>query len=306
MATSTLKTPRLAIVTLVVASLFATAAPSDAPDARVVFTDITDEMSARERVERMNAELEERVDTRTAELREAMKELDAFTYSVSHDLRAPIGAVSGFAHLLRSAEAARLSEDGLRLLGFIEHNAERMTRLIEGLLRFSRLGRSDLRRTRVSMNELAGESLLDFVDVAARARINAGPMPDCEGDPALLSQVWSNLVGNALKYSRDASLPCIDIGWDASQGAYYVRDNGVGFDMAYAGKLFGVFERLHHESEFDGNGIGLAIAERIVRLHGGAIWADAVPGRGATFWFTVPAIGSGAAPGLRSSPDPSR
>ena len=271
-----------------------------------VFTDITDEMSARERVERMNAELEERVETRTAELREAMKELDAFTYSVSHDLRAPIGAVSGFAHLLRSAEAARLSEDGLRLLGFIEHNAERMTRLIEGLLRFSRLGRSDLRRTRVSMNELAGESLLDFVDVAARARINAGPMPDCEGDPALLSQVWSNLVGNALKYSRDASLPCIDIGWDASQGAYYVRDNGVGFDMAYAGKLFGVFERLHHESEFDGNGIGLAIAERIVRLHGGAIWADAVPGRGATFWFTVPAIGSGAAPGLRSSPDPSR
>jgi PAS domain S-box-containing protein len=253
-----------------------------------VFSDITEKVLARARIERMNAELEERVETRTAELSAAVKELDAFTYSVSHDLRAPVGAVSGFAHLLRGAEAARLSADGLRLLDFIEHNAERMTRLIEGLLRFSRLGRSSLHRTRVSMNGLAGESLLDFVDDAARARIDAGAMPDCEGDPALLSQVWSNLIGNALKYSRNADAPCIDIGWDASRNAYYVRDNGVGFDMAYAGKLFGVFERLHHESEFEGSGIGLAIAERIIRLHGGAIWADAAPGRGATFWFKVP------------------
>jgi len=261
-----------------------------------VITDITDEMTARGRLQSMNVELEERVEQRTAEMRAAMKELDAFTYSVSHDLRAPIGAVSGFAHLLRTAEAPRLSEDGLRLLGFIEHNAERMTRLIEGLLRFSRLGRSDLHRTRVSMNGLAGESLLDFVDEAARARVTAGSMPECEGDAALLSQVWSNLLGNALKYSRGADLPCVDIGWDAARSAYFVRDNGVGFDMAYAGKLFGVFERLHAESEFEGSGIGLAIAERIIRLHGGAIWADAAPGRGATFWFTVLATGRGAAP----------
>jgi PAS domain S-box-containing protein len=253
-----------------------------------VFSDITEEVLARARIERMNAELEERVETRTAELREAVKELDAFTYSVSHDLRAPIGAVSGFAHLLRSAEAERLSDDGKRLLGFIEHNAERMTRLIEGLLRFSRLGRSDLHRTRVSMNGLAAESLMDFVEEAARAQITAGSMPDCNGDPALLSQVWANLMGNALKYSRGARLPCIDIGWDDARQAYFVRDNGAGFDMAYAGKLFGVFERLHAETEFEGSGIGLAIAERIVRLHGGAIWADAAPGRGATFWFTVP------------------
>jgi PAS domain S-box-containing protein len=259
-----------------------------------VFSDITEEVLARARIERMNAELEERVETRTAELREAMKELDAFTYSVSHDLRAPIGAVSGFAHLLRSAEAPRLSADGLRLLGFIEHNAERMTRLIEGLLRFSRLGRSDLHRTRVSMNGLVAESLLDFVEEAARARITAASMPECNGDQALLSQVWSNLLGNALKYSRGAEVPCIDVGWDAPRNAYYVRDNGAGFDMAYAGKLFGVFERLHAESEFEGSGIGLAIAERIIRLHGGAIWADAAPGRGATFWFTVPAAGNGA------------
>jgi PAS domain S-box-containing protein len=265
-----------------------------------VITDITDEMTVRGRLQSMNAELEERVEQRTTEMRAALKELDAFTYSVSHDLRAPIGAVSGFAHLLRTAEAPRLTEDGLRLLGFIEHNAERMTRLIEGLLRFSRLGRSDLHCARVSMNGLAAESLLDFVDEAARSRITAGSMPECQGDGALLSQVWSNLLGNALKYSRGADLPCIDIGWDAARNAYYVRDNGVGFDMAYAGKLFGVFERLHAESEFEGSGIGLAIAERIVRLHGGAIWADAAPGRGATFWFTVPASRSGAAPSSSS------
>ena len=277
-----------------------------APYVVAVFSDITEEVLARARIERMNAELEERVETRTAELREAMKELDAFTYSVSHDLRAPVGAVSGFAHLLRNAEAARLSEDGRRLIDFIEHNAERMTRLIEGLLRFARLGRSDLRRTRVSMNGLAAESLLDFVDEAARARISAGAMPECHGDPALLGQVWSNLVGNALKYSRGAATPCIDIGWDAERGGYYVRDNGVGFDTAYAGKLFGVFERLHAESEFEGSGIGLAIAERIVKLHGGAIWGDAAPGRGATFWFTVPQGAGGAAPDLRSSPDARR
>jgi PAS domain S-box-containing protein len=275
-----------------------------APYIVAVFSDITEEVLARERVERMNAELEERVETRTAELRAAMKELDAFTYSVSHDLRAPVGAVSGFAHLLRSAESARLSEDGRRLIDFIEHNAERMTRLIEGLLRFARLGRSDLRRTRVSMNGLAAESLLDFVDEAARARVSAAAMPECHGDPALLGQVWSNLIGNALKYSRGAEAPRIDIGWDAGRCAYYVRDNGVGFDMAYAGKLFGVFERLHAESEFEGSGIGLAIAERIVKLHGGAIWADAASGRGATFWFTVPPGGAASEP--RSSPQARR
>ncbi len=255
---------------------------------RGITRNMTEAVRSRARIERMNAELEERVETRTAELRAAMKELDAFTYSVSHDLRAPIGAVSGFAHLLRSAEAERLSEDGQRLLGFIEHNAERMTRLIEGLLRFSRLGRSELRRSRVSMNGLVGESLMDFVDEVARANISAAAMPDCNGDPALLSQVWSNLLGNALKYSRGANPPRVDAGWDVERNAYYVRDNGIGFDMAYSGKLFGVFERLHAESEFEGSGIGLAIAERIVRLHGGAIWADAAPGHGATFWFTVP------------------
>lgn len=271
-----------------------------------VMSDVTDEIVARGRIERMNAELEERVETRTTELREAMKELDAFTYSVSHDLRAPIGAVSGFAHLLRSAEAARMTEDGLRLLDFIDQNAERMTRLIEGLLRFSRLGRSDLRRTRVSMNQLAGESLLDYVDESARANVSAGAMPDCEGDPALLGQVWSNLVGNALKYSRGANPPHVDIGWDAGRTAYFVRDNGVGFDMAYVGKLFGVFERLHHESEFEGSGIGLAIAERIVKRHGGAIWAEAAPERGATFWFTVPDSARGAASAIRPSPEKPR
>jgi light-regulated signal transduction histidine kinase (bacteriophytochrome) len=138
------------------------------------------------------------------------------------------------------------------------------------------------------MNELAGEALLDFAEAASGAEIRVGELPECHGDRALIGQVWANLVGNALKYARGRRPARVDIGWDAARRAYFVRDNGVGFDMAYAGKLFGVFERLHRESEFEGSGIGLAIAERIVKRHGGAIWAEAQVDRGATFWFTVP------------------
>jgi len=255
---------------------------------RGVGRDITDVKDAAERNEKINEELEERVEARTADLRAAIKELDAFTYSVSHDLRAPVGAIAGFTHLLRASEEKSLSADGRRLLGFVEQNATRMVGLIEGLLRFSRLGREDLRRTWLSMNELAGEALLDFAEAAEGAEIRVGELPECHGDRALIGQVWANLVGNALKYARGRRPARLEIGWDAARRAYFVRDNGVGFDMAYAGKLFGVFERLHRESEFEGSGIGLAIAERIVKRHGGAIWAEAKIDRGATFWFTVP------------------
>jgi len=255
---------------------------------RGVGRDITDLRSAAERIEKINEELEERVEARTADLRAAIKELDAFTYSVSHDLRAPVGAIAGFTHLLRSSAGENLSADGRRLLGFVEQNATRMVGLIEGLLRFSRLGREDLRRTWLSMNEIAGESLLDFAEATAGAEVRVGDLPECHGDRALIGQVWANLVGNALKYSRGRQPARVEIGWDAAKRAYFVRDNGVGFDMAYAGKLFGVFERLHRESEFDGSGIGLAIAERIIKRHGGAIWAEAKVDGGATFWFTVP------------------
>jgi hypothetical protein len=172
-----------------------------------------------------------------------------------------------------------------------------MINLIEGLLRFARLGSSELRRVRLSMNELAGEALVDFAQAAARAEVSIGALPECDGDRMLLGQVWVNLIGNAFKYSRNAERPRIEVGWDERKAAYYVRDNGIGFNMEYAAKLFGVFERLHHELEFEGSGIGLAIAERIVKRHGGAIWAHSADGAGATFWFTVPP----PAPGGRSS-----
>jgi PAS domain S-box-containing protein len=253
-----------------------------------VVIDITEARKARERNERLNVELEERVAERTVELRSALKELDAFAYSVSHDLRAPVGAVSGIAHLLRTGEAARLSDDGKRLLGMIEGNAERMVGLIDGLLRLSQLGRGTIRRIPLSMEELARDVLRDVAG-GARADIRIAELPGCDGDPAILRQVWANLIGNALKYSRTREAARVEIGWDEQCQAYYVRDNGVGFDMQYASKLFGAFERLHGEAEFEGSGIGLAIVQRILERHGGRIWADAAPERGATFWFTVPA-----------------
>lgn len=254
-----------------------------------VVIDITESRQARERNERINVELEERVAERTVELRSALKELDAFAYSVSHDLRAPVGAVSGLAHLLRTGEAARLSDDGKRLLGMIEGNAERMVGLIEGLLRLSQLGRGAIRRVALSMEDLARDALRDVGD-GTRAEVRIGELPGCDGDPVILRQVWANLIGNALKYSRTRDAARVDIGWDAQEKAYFVRDNGVGFDMKYAAKLFGAFERLHGEAEFEGSGIGLAIVQRILERHGGKIWADAAPDRGATFWFAVPAV----------------
>jgi len=253
-----------------------------------VVIDITEARKVRERNERINIELEERVAERTVELRGALKELDAFAYSVSHDLRAPVGAVSGLAHLLRSAEAPRLSDDGRRLLGMIEGNAERMVGLIDGLLRLSQLGRGAIKRVPLSMADLARDVLRDVAD-GARAEIRLGRLPGCDGDSMILRQVWANLIGNALKYSRTRAAARVDIGWDAERNAYFVRDNGVGFDMQYASKLFGAFERLHGESEFEGSGIGLAIVQRILERHGGKIWAEAAPDCGATFWFSVPA-----------------
>jgi PAS domain S-box-containing protein len=257
-----------------------------------VVIDITEARQARERTERINVELEERVTERTMELRRTLKELDAFAYSVSHDLRAPVGAVSGLAHLLRTGEAAQLSEDGRRLLTMIEGNAARMIGLIDGLLRLSQLGRGSIQRMALSMEELARDALRDVAG-ETRAEVSIGELPGCEGDAMLLRQVWANLIGNALKYSRTREAARVEIGWDAAQQAYYVRDNGVGFDMQYAARLFGAFERLHGEAEFEGSGIGLAIVQRILERHGGRVWAEAAIDRGATFRFTLPAAAAG-------------
>ena len=252
-----------------------------------IVTDITETLQARDKVERMNVELEERVARRTDELSIANKELEAFAYSVSHDLRAPIGAINGFVGLLRMNRDAGLSDDSIKLLGFIESNATRMTDLVEGMLSLSRIGRQAMSIRRVPMQDLV-KNVLSETAAGNAADIHLAPLPECQGDPLLLRQVVTNLVGNAFKYSRGCDPARIEIGYDSGTEAYFVRDNGIGFDMKHAGKLFGAFERLHSEAEFEGTGIGLAIVERIVLRHGGRVWATSAPGEGATFWFTVP------------------
>jgi PAS domain S-box-containing protein len=260
-----------------------------------IVVDVTEVHAAREKIERMNAELEERVAARTEELRATVKEMEAFNYTVSHDLRAPLGAINGFTQLLQMKEAGRLSEDGRKLLGFVESNANRMVVLVEGLLEFSRLGRQELARRQVAMSSLVRE-VLGELQAERHATLRLGWVPACDGDPLLLKQVWTNLIGNALKYTRGRGDAQIEIGFEAATSAYFVRDNGAGFDMRHAAKLFGVFERLHREDEFEGTGLGLAIVERIIRRHGGRIWAEAHPGKGAKFTFTVNHPGSAVLP----------
>jgi len=242
------------------------------------------------KVRELNISLERRVRDRTAELEAANRDLDSFGYSVSHDLRSPLGALNGFAHLLRAREAQHLSEDGVHLLRQIETNATRMTNLVEGLLEFSRLGRKPVTRVAVQMAVLVGE-VVDELRAEHRDRrleFRAGALADAYGDPVLLRQVWLNLIGNAVKYTRGRDPAVIEIGSDPATSEYFVRDNGAGFDMKYAERLFGVFERLHSESEFEGTGIGLAIVQRVVNRHGGAVRGEGYPDRGATFRFTLP------------------
>jgi len=257
---------------------------------RGVGKEVTERIRAEARVRELNVNLEQRVRERTADLEAANRDLDSFSYSVSHDLKAPIGAINGFAYLLRNNESSRLSEDGARLLGLIERNAERTVGLVDGLLAFSQLGRKSVLGSPVPMGALLAEAI-EELRVEQRWRevdLTIGPMPDCRGDALLLRQVWKNLVSNALKFSRQRDPAVIAIGYDQAAAAYFVRDNGAGFDMRHAQKLFSVFERLHGETEFEGTGIGLAIVQRIVQRHGGMISAEGEPGNGATFRFSLP------------------
>jgi light-regulated signal transduction histidine kinase (bacteriophytochrome) len=236
-----------------------------------------------DRVRRHSEELEERVRERTAEL-------EAFSYSVSHDLRAPLRAIDGFAGLLEREHAAQLDAEGRRLLAVVRASALRMSRLIDDLLNFSRLSRLEPSPQPLDMRELAASVVAELSAQYPAARVELGALPPAKGDHALLRQVLLNLVGNALKYSAKHAQPLVEIGGTAGEGGneYWVRDNGAGFDPRYAGKLFGVFQRLHSPDEFEGTGVGLAIVQRIVTRHGGTIRAEAEPGRGATFIFEFP------------------
>jgi len=224
-------------------------------------------------------------------LRAANAELERFTYSVSHDLRAPLRAIDGYARALDEDRGPTLDAEARRLLAVIRDNAKRMGHLIDALLNFSRLGRQPLGRARVNMSELARGVVEELRRAAGQdVEVALQPLPAATGDATLLRQVFANLIGNALKFSRGRPRPRVEIGarQEGGEAVYYVRDNGAGFDMRYADKLFGVFQRLHHVDEFEGTGVGLALAHRIVERHGGRVWAEGKVGEGATFYFTLP------------------
>ncbi|HUQ24642.1 MAG TPA: MASE4 domain-containing protein [Burkholderiales bacterium] len=241
------------------------------------------------RVKEHAADLEARVLERTAELEAVNKELGSFSYSVSHDLRAPLRAVDGYARMLEEDYAARLDEEGRRLLGVIRGSAGRMGQLIDDLLSFSRLGRQPLARQTVDSAALVRE-VVEELRGASPASVQILKLEPVQGDRALLKQVWINLVGNAFKYSGKRDAPLVEIGSqvEGEENIYWVRDNGAGFDMRYAAKLFGVFQRLHSNEEFSGTGVGLAIVQRVVTRHGGRVWAEGKPGEGACFFFSLP------------------
>ncbi len=253
--------------------------------------DVTARKRAEEAVKQLNADLEQRVMERTSELESANKELESFSYSVSHDLRAPLRAVDGFSQALLDDFGPQLPAEALRYVLTIRDGARRMGKLIDDLLTFSRLGRAPLEKENVNTGNLVLSALSELKSQQEGRNINLliGDLPPCNGDPSLLKQVWLNLLSNALKYTRKLDAAVVEIGCNATaeRDVFFVRDNGTGFDMRYAGKLFGVFQRLHRAEDFEGTGVGLAIVQQIITRHGGRVWADAGPDRGATFYFTL-------------------
>jgi PAS domain S-box-containing protein len=284
-----------------------------------VTRDITKRKQAEEEIRLLKDQLEQRVLERTSQLEESNKELEAFTYSVSHDLRSPLRAVDGYAHILLEDFGARLDAEGRRICTVISESGRTMGRLIDNLLAFSRIGRTEMQRSTVDMATLAQSVFLELTSPEERERIdfNVATLPLAGGDPALIRQVWENLIGNAVKFSAKKEQAAIEVGCreedsgqpavggheanlgaerlpsasqiPASEIVYFVRDNGAGFDMLYADKLFRVFHSLHSPGEFEstGAGAGLAIVQRIIHRHAGHIWAEGEVGKGATFYFTL-------------------
>ncbi len=258
----------------------------------MILSDVTARRRAEAEVLRLAQELENRVAERTAELEATNKELEAFSYSVSHDLTVPLLAIEGFARLLGKQEADRLLDKGAGFVEIILANVRRMQQLISGLLSFSRLAHETVQLTTIDVSGVASAVFQEMNATAqGRApRFTCEPLPAALGDRVMIRQVIVNLLSNAIKFTRQSEAPSIEIGGWSEEGhnVYYVKDNGVGFDMQQSDKLFKVFERLHSKEEFGGTGIGLSIVDRIIARHGGRVWAESKLGEGATFYFTLP------------------
>jgi light-regulated signal transduction histidine kinase (bacteriophytochrome) len=236
-------------------------------------------------------ELEGELTRRLSQLQATNRELEAFAYSVSHDLRAPLRAIEGFSRILVEEYESSLAPDAQRYLQYVRDNAVQMGDLITHLLTFSRVGREPLRKQSVAPAQMVHDVLEELLsgENGRQVEVAVGNLAACQADPALLRQVWANLLSNALKFTRQRELAVIDVGCQNGTDAhvYFVRDNGAGFDMQYADRLFSVFQRLHRMEEFEGTGVGLATVQRIIHRHGGRIWAEAQVDRGATFYFTL-------------------
>ncbi|MBK9089943.1 MAG: response regulator [Holophagales bacterium] len=253
--------------------------------------DVTERSRAEEAMQRANADLEKRVLERTEQLERANRELEAFTTSVSHDLREPLVALEGYSRLLEQGSADRLDAESRQNIDGIRRNARQMSDLVSSLLALSKAGQQELQVGPIDMQRLAGKVVEEVVTEAERRNtdVTLHPLPAAEGDVRLVRQVFAHLVGNALKFSSRKPRRTIEIGSRqvGSDTAWFVRDDGIGFEPGEANRIFGVFERLHHDRAFEGTGIGLALVRRIVERHGGRVWAEGSPGAGATFWFTL-------------------
>lgn len=261
-----------------------------------VLHDVSERRRAEKEIQQLNEQLERRVVERTAQLEAANRDLEAFSYSVSHDLRAPLRAIDGFSRILSEDHASQLNDEARRVLEIIRKNTQKMNHLIDDLLAFCRYGRRESTPSEINMTELAKSALDELMADSGnqKSNVHIEKLPNALGDASMMKQVFANLLSNAFKFSKLKENSVIHVGSRPSEdeNVYYIRDSGIGFDMKYAGNLFGVFQRMHSSEEFEGTGVGLAIVKKIVERHGGRVWAESSVNQGSTFYFSIPQWGA--------------